>query len=179
MTSKKSSAAAHAFAAFGFITSPVFALYIDHHCRVPFFLCLALQCTVVFFVWRWLLPKKSALPVHIPISLPASLTVGSGPTRIYCDHEGLRLGPDTLTAASPFDFNEDVHVFHKNRYELFVAWSEVATLRDLNPHEGTLQIVYNENPYKAWVAFQPPAMTKEEHLLLKAFILQGGKNTVN
>ena len=179
MTTKPSSAAAHTFAAFGFITSPILALYIDHQYRVPFVWCVVLQCLMVFFAWRWLLPKKSKLPVHVPVALPASLTVGSGPTRIYCDQEGLRLGPDTLYAASPFDFNEDVRGFHKNRYEMFVSWTEIATLMDLNRHEGSLQIIYNENPYKAWVAFQPPAMTKDEHLLLKAFILQGGKNPVN
>lgn len=178
MTTKQSRAPAHAFAIFGLLASPIIALHLDHHYRLPFVACIILQDMLVFLVWRWLLPKKPTVHIHVPVALPPSLTVGSGPTRIYCDHEGLRLGPDTLAAASPFDFNEDVRVFHKNRYEMFISWTEVATLMDLNPHEGSLQIVYNENPYKAWVAFQPPAMTKEEHLLLKAFILQGGKTAV-
>lgn len=175
-----SSAAAHAFGIFGFLASPLLALYADHHYRLPFLFGLTILCVLVSLLWYWLLPKAThTTQQHQPILLPPSLVLGAGPERLYCDHEGIRLGPDALVAASPFRFNEDMLIFQKNRYEMFISWTEIAAVKDLNPHEGSLQLVYTENPYKSWLAFQPSSPTQEELRLLKAFIRQGGKNPVN
>lgn len=178
-TTLVSSTPAHAAAVFGFALAPVIGLYLSHHGDMPLILTVGLLWIGVFFLWRKMLPKPPAAPKHVPIHLPPTLTLGNGIDCIHCDDKGIRLGPNTLLAAAPFEFKEDVHQFKQNRFEMFVAWSEVDFCLDVAPKETSIQIVYKENKYKAWIMFQPPRISQEQRTLLKAFIQQGGQNPLN
>lgn len=178
-TTLVSSTPAHAAAVFGFALAPVIGLYLSHHGDIPLPLTVVILWVGTFLLWRKMLPKPPAPPKHVPMALPPTLTLGQGTDTIHCDEQGIRLGPNTLLAAAPFEFKEDVHQFRVNRFDMFVAWSEVDFCLDVPSTESAIQIVYKENNYKAWIAFKPPLLTPEQRTLLKAFIQQGGRNPVN